>query len=179
MQALLIIDMQNFVKSRIAQGVEFAPSDCIENMIQVVGQFRAQGKPIIHIRHETAASGSTLSKNSVHAAPMPAFAPRKGETVFIKSTSSAFASTELCAWLQRADLRDVAVIGAVAGYCVNSTVRAGADLGFNMTVIRDAIISFSLPEAGLKAPTVLDVTLGLLDGEFAQLVSTEELCSVH
>lgn len=179
MQALLIIDMQNFVEDRIAQGVEFAPSGCIENMIEVVRHFRAQGKPIIHIRHESNVSGSTLSKNSVHAAPIPAFAPLKGETVFIKSTSSAFASTELCSYLQSAGLRDVTVIGAVAGYCVNSTVRAGADLGFNMTVIRDAIISFSLPEVGLKAPTVLDVTLGLLDGEFAQLVATEEQCSVH
>lgn len=179
MQALLIIDMQNFVEDRIAQGVEFAPSSCIENMIEVVGHCRAQGKPIIHIRHESNVSGSTLSKNSVHAAPMPAFAPLKGETVFIKSTSSAFASTELCSYLQSAGLRHVAVIGAVAGYCVNSTVRAGADLGFTMTVIRDAIISFSLSEASLEASTVLDVTLGLLDGEFAQLVSTKELCSVY
>lgn len=48
-------------------------------------------------------------------------------------------------------------------------------LGIEMFVIRDAIISFPLELSGMQAQTVLDVTLGLLSDEFAQLVSTKDL----
>ncbi|MEB6378582.1 isochorismatase family protein [Leclercia adecarboxylata] len=34
----------------------------------------------------------------------------------------------------------------MAGFCVNATVRMGADLGLQMTVLRDAVISFELEQ---------------------------------
>ncbi len=40
------------------------------------------------------------------------------------------------------------VVGAVAGFCVNSTVRAASDLGFAVTVVTDAVIGFDLPSPG-------------------------------
>ncbi|VDZ83364.1 Uncharacterised protein [Kluyvera intermedia] len=67
------------------------------------------------------------------------------------------------------------VIGAVAGFCVNSTIRSGTDLGLVMTVVRDAVLSFPLEGENLGAKAIYDVTLGLLEAGFARGVNAAEL----
>lgn len=175
MQALLIIDMQGFVPDRIARGMAYFPASSIDNMRATIAAFRAAGKPVLHVRHETLEPGSPLQRDSAHFQPVIGFEEHAGEPVFIKTTSSAFSSTDLHGWLQRAQISDVAVIGAVAGYCVNSTVRMGADLGLSMTVIRDAVLSFPLESEEISAEEVYRVTLALLENGFASGINTAEL----
>lgn len=107
--------------------------------------------------------------------PMPCAEAEKGEAVFVKRTSSAFASTDLADHLRRNGITQLVVAGAVAGFCVNSTVRAGADLGLNMTVARDAVLGFGLPFADLSARTIFDVTMAHLQADFAQVADTAEI----
>lgn len=168
-KALLIIDMQNFVKERIQQGVDYFPQNSFENMTSVIEKFRTSGTPVIHVRHQTPEQGSPLHHSSPSSQPLDAFQERADEPVFIKHTSSAFSSTGLLAYLQEARIAEVVVIGAVAGFCVNSTVRMGADLGLKMTVLKDAVLSFELESHQLSAKAIHDVTLGLLDAGFAQV----------
>lgn len=101
---------------------------------------------------------------------MPCAKAIEGEPIFLKRTSSGFASTDLEAYLRENGITDLLVTGGVAGYCVNSTVRAGADLGFNMTVVGDAVITFDLP--GLSARTIFDVTMAHLESDFAKIVDS-------
>jgi len=100
---------------------------------------------------------------------------RENEPVFIKSTSSAFASTELEGYLQEVGITHLVVTGAVAGFCVNTTVRAGSDLGFKMSVVKDAVLGFDLPEANLSAHAIFDVTMAHLASDFAEIVETRQL----
>ena len=106
---------------------------------------------------------------------MTEFKEQPGEPVFVKNTSSAVSSTELLTYLKDHHLSACIVIGAVAGFCVTSTVRAGADAGLSMTVIQDAVISFALDEGKPGAKTILDVTLALLAADFATVITTTEL----
>ena len=175
MQALLIIDMQGFVPERIERGMTYFPTNSIDNMRTAIAAFRAAGKPVLHVRHETLEPGSPLHRDNAQFQPVTGFEAQADEAVFIKTTSSAFSSTDLHGWLQRADIHEVAVIGAVAGYCVNSTVRMGADLGLSMTVIRDAVLSFPLDSASISAEEVYRVTLALLENGFADGVNTADL----
>ncbi|MEY6762806.1 isochorismatase family protein [Kluyvera ascorbata] len=175
MQALLVIDMQRFVSDRIARGITYFPTDSIENMKSVIAAFRSAGKPVIHVRHETMEPGSDLHKNSPQYPPVAGFEEQGEETVWVKRTSSAFSSTDLQRWLQRAQITELTVVGAVAGFCVNSTVRSGCDLGFKMTVVRDAVLSFPLDNAGLSAENIFNVTLGLLEAGFARGANATEL----
>ncbi|MEP5759631.1 MAG: hypothetical protein ABJ327_10100 [Litoreibacter sp.] len=55
---------------------------------------------------------------------------------------------------------------------MQSTVRSGADLGFNMRVVADAIIDFDLPSANLNATTIFEVSIALMKADFAQIVET-------
>jgi len=174
-KALLIIDMQHFVVERIERGVQSYPENCIENMKRVLEQFRQAGQPIVHVRHQAAEQGSLFHESSPSSVPLASFQALAEEPVFLKSTSSAFSSTELFSYLQKARISELVVIGAVAGFCINSSVRAGADLGLKMTVVKDAVISFELGQYELGAAQIHNVTLALLDADFASVIACSEL----
>ncbi|SLM62883.1 MULTISPECIES: isochorismatase family protein [Dickeya] len=178
-QVLLVIDMQQFVSQRIAQGIGYYPTDSIAHMRQLLAHYRASGGPVIHIHHHTPAAGSALQAGSVAALPVDGFEPQAGEPVFIKHTSSAFSQPDVLSYLRTQRLNAIQVIGAVAGFCVNSTVRAGADAGFDMTIVCDAVISFDLASPPLTAQTLHEVTLGLLGADFARVTTTEAWLAAH
>lgn len=174
-KALLIIDMQHFVVERIERGVQYYPENCIENMKRVLEKFRQAGQPIVHVRHQSAEQGSPFHESSPSSVPLASFQALAEEPVFIKSTSSAFSATDLLSYLQTARISELVVIGAVAGFCINSSVRAGADLGLKMTVVKDAVISFELDQYELGAAQIHNVTLALLDADFASVIACSEL----
>lgn len=173
--ALMVIDMQNFVTDRINQGVEMFPDNAIDNMHTILDIFRNCVSPVIHIRHHSTDEGSLLHCSSPLSQPVTGFEEKYGEPVFVKNTSSAFSSTGLFTYLKNHQISACIVIGAVAGFCVTSTVRAGADAGLNMTVIQDAVISFALDGGEPGAKNILDITLALLAADFASVITTKEL----
>ncbi len=173
--ALLIIDMQMLMQERLDAGREHVNGDASKNIAALANAFRAARKPVIHIRHRDEDERSAVHESAPGYKPMPCAKARDNEPVFIKNTSSAFASTELEGYLREVGITDLVVVGAVAGFCVNTTVRAGCDLGFKMSVVRDAVLGFDLPDANLSARTVFDVTMAHLAADFAEIVETRDL----
>jgi len=106
---------------------------------------------------------------------MPGIEPLFGEPVFVKSTSSPFASTDIENYLRDNRIEALFVTGAVAGYCVNTTVRVGSDLGFTMIVIHDAVVGFDLPDENLSARAIFDVTMAHLKSDFAKIIESPEI----
>lgn len=174
-KALLIIDMQKFVSERIAQGVDYFPANAIENMQQLLSLFRKRGEPVIHIHHQTLEPDSLLYARSPLFPAIEECEALPDEKRFLKTTSSAFSSTDLLAYLQSKALKEITVIGAVTGFCINSTVRSGADAGLQMTVVEDAVLSFALPEQKMAAKILHETTLALLAAGFGQVVSAQSL----
>ncbi|MTH78564.1 isochorismatase family protein [Paracoccus aestuariivivens] len=172
MQALLIIDMQMEMQHRIAGGADHVNAAAPARIASLVATFRAAGLPVIHIHHQESDRASAFHPDAAGYPVMACAEPASGETVFVKRTSSAFASTRLAEHLALQGITDLVVVGAVAGFCVNSTIRAGADLGFHMTVATDAVIGFGLPAANLSARTIFDVTMAHLEADFARLADT-------
>jgi ureidoacrylate peracid hydrolase len=66
--------------------------------------------------------------------------------------SSGFANTDLDLQLKKHGVRKVIVIGMRANTCIESTVRFAAELGHEVTLVKDAIGSFGHAEmdASLK-----------------------------
>lgn len=175
MKALIIIDMQMEMQHRINAGRDCVNADAPARIAALAEEFRRRALPVIHIRHRDEDKASPLHEDVAGFPAMPCAEAIGGEAVFLKRTSSGFASTDLASHLRSEGIADLVVTGAVAGFCVNSTVRHGADLGFGMTVVRDAVIGFDLPAAGLSAKTIFDVTLAHLEADFAQVVETSDL----
>ena len=74
----------------------------------------------------------------------PEFAPQPGDIVALEHwCSSGFANTDLDLQLKKHGIHQLIVIGLLAHTCVESTVRFAAELGYEVTMVKDATASFS------------------------------------
>jgi ureidoacrylate peracid hydrolase len=72
------------------------------------------------------------------------FVPEPGEMVVQEHwCSSGFANTDLDLQLKTHGIRQLIVIGLVAHTCIEATVRYAAELGYDVTVVRDATADYS------------------------------------
>jgi ureidoacrylate peracid hydrolase len=72
------------------------------------------------------------------------FTPQPGDIVAQEHwCSSGFANTDLDLLLKKHGIHQVIVIGLIAHTCVESTVRFGAELGYDATVVKDAVADHS------------------------------------
>lgn len=177
--ALVCIDMQMGMAERIASGRPQANRHAEAHVAALLALFRARGLPVIHVHHDEA--GTPFRRDLPTGAAMPCAVPLAGETVLWKSRSSAFAGTGLEAHLRAAEIGRIVVIGAVAAFCVTSTVRAASDLGFAVILPGDALLAFDIPahDGGrIGAEEVLRVTLSVLGADFAHLVTADQVAAV-
>ena len=74
----------------------------------------------------------------------PKFEPKPGEIVASEHwCSSGFANTDLDLQLKKHGIHKVIVIGLIAHTCVESTVRFAAELGYEVTMVKDATSDYS------------------------------------
>lgn len=72
------------------------------------------------------------------------FAPQPGDIVAEEHWgSSGFANTDLDLLLKRHGIQRLIIIGLIAHTCVESTVRFAAELGYEVTVVKDATADFA------------------------------------
>ena len=56
---------------------------------------------------------------------------------------NGFANTDLGFQLQQRGIEKIIVVGMLANTCVEATARCGAELGYHVTLVRDASAAFS------------------------------------
>jgi ureidoacrylate peracid hydrolase len=72
------------------------------------------------------------------------FAPQPPDVVALEHwCSSGFANTDLDLQLKRHGIQRLIVIGLIAHTCVEATVRFAAELGYDVTMVRDATADYS------------------------------------
>ena len=97
------------------------------------------------------------------------FVPQPGEIVAQEHwCSSGFANTDLDLQLKKHGIHQLVVIGLIAHTCIEATVRFAAELGYQVTVVKDATADYS--DEMMHA--ALDINLPNYAGA---IVSTEEI----
>jgi nicotinamidase-related amidase len=92
------------------------------------------------------------------------FAPRDDDVVICEHwASSGFANTDLDMRLKQHGITHVVIFGMRANTCIDTTARYAQELGYHVTLIRDAIGAFSWDEIkitfDINAPTYAHVIL--------------------
>ena len=102
------------------------------------------------------------------------FAPQPGDIVAQEHwCSSGFANTDLDMQLKRHGIQRLIVAGLIAHSCVESTVRFSVELGYDVTLVKDATADYSeefmhavivtnLPNYASAIVTTHEVTAALL-----------------
>ena len=72
------------------------------------------------------------------------FEPKPGDIVALEHWgSSGFANTDLDLQLKRHGIHQLIVMGLIAHTCIEATVRYAAELGYEVTMVKDATASYS------------------------------------
>lgn len=149
-----------------------------ENGLALVQHWREAGRPIIHVRHDSVMEGSSLAPGSDGNRFRPGFEPRADEALVIKSVNSAFIGTDLDLRLRRLGARHIVTFGISTDMCVSTTVRTGANMGWDMLLAADSCDCFDLPDGKggtMPAEAVQAAHVATLGFEFCKVVSTGEL----
>lgn len=119
----------------------------------------------IPLFHDIARSG-ILVDGTPATAILDEVAPHRGDLVFVHPRVNCFHATPLDPVLRGAGVDTVVVGGVATNLAVESTTRAGADLGYRMLVASDACATTS--------PTAHDASLASL-AMFAEIVTVPDL----
>ncbi|PKP75403.1 MAG: cysteine hydrolase [Alphaproteobacteria bacterium HGW-Alphaproteobacteria-6] len=169
--ALLFIDVQNFCARR--DGAEFGHlSDAefdagygwffdqlktrvIPNMQRLQAGCRAAGVEVLYTTIESLTrdgrdrsldykiTGFNVPKGSWDGKVIDEIAPGEDEIVFPKSSSSVFVSTHIDYVLRNLGVRQLVLSGLITDQCVESAIRDACDLGYLVTQVTDACLTYS------------------------------------
>lgn len=174
-RALLIIDIQqDYFPGGAYPLVE--PDAAASVARQLLDRFRADGEPVVHLRHLSDAPDATFMRPGTAGVEIhPLVEPENQETVIEKAAPNGFVGTDLEARLREDGVEEVLVAGMMSSMCVDATVRAAADLGFAVTVVQDACAAPDLEFRGRTVPgaTVHDAFMAALAGGYATVVDAD------
>ena len=168
--ALLVIDPYNDFISEGGKvwdrlrGVAEANS-CVPHMLQVLNAARKAGLRVFYALHrryrpgdyatwkyiapiqKAAWSGRTFEYGTWGGEIRREFEPQAGDIVALEHWgSSGFANTDLDLQLKKHDIDKLIVMGLIAHTCVEATVRYAAELGYEVTMVKDATADYSQEE---------------------------------
>lgn len=169
--ALLFIDVQNFSAHR--EGAEFngLPQEefdakygwyferleavTIPNMQSIQAACRAAGVEVMYTTIESLTldgrdrsldykiTGFNVPKGSWDGKVLDQIAPQGDEIVLPKSSSSVFVSTHIDYVLRNLGVRQLVLSGLITDQCVESAIRDACDLGYLVTQVTDACLTYS------------------------------------
>lgn len=117
---------------------------------------RAESLPVFHVRHNTDQPGARfLVAGTPGTALHPRLDIRAGEVIVDKNFPNSFRATDLEARLKALGVTTVVWAGMITWMCVDTTVRAAKDLGFNNLLAADATASGPLLRNVGKLPGVI------------------------
>ncbi len=132
--ALLVIDVQ---KGLFDQDPRPHEADAIIQRINALGAAaRAAGCPVVFIQHER--PSSALAYQAEGWRLVIALDAQSGDAFIRKTTPDSFLRTPLQETLESDDVRRVVVAGYASEFCVDTTVRRAAALGFEVVLASDA-----------------------------------------
>jgi len=133
----------------------------------------------VHIQHIAAYPGATFFLPGTKGAEIhEAVRPRDGEPVFQKHYPNAFRETPLLEHLRANEVSRLVIVGMMTHMCVDTTVRAAADLGLTCVLAHDACatLDLSFGDVNVPAASVQAAYLAALNGIFADVRSVQEVC---
>ncbi|HNB27064.1 MAG TPA: isochorismatase family cysteine hydrolase [Alphaproteobacteria bacterium] len=169
--ALLFIDVQNFCARR--DGAEFKDlpepefqakygwfmrelhGRVIPNMQRLQAAFRKAGVEVMYTTIESLTkdgrdrsldykiTGFNVPKGSWDGQTIDELKPGEDEICLPKTSSSVFVSTHIDYILRNLGVRQVVMSGILTDQCVESAVRDACDLGYLVTQVTDACLTYS------------------------------------
>ncbi len=142
-QALLIIDMQRGLFAEAPEPFESARVVTRINTLAV--RARSAGAPVVFVQHEC--EGSAVEHGSDGWLLLSGLATESTDYYVRKTTPDSFLRTGLPDLLSTLGIEGLVVCGYASEFCVDTTVRRAAALGYPVIVVSDAHTTRDKPHA--------------------------------
>lgn len=148
------------------------------NIRRLLDAWRLRGGLIVHVKHDSTDLNSPFRPGQAGNDFLPLTAPQPGEIVVAKKVHSAFIGTDLTERLEQMGRPPLVICGVLLANSVEATVRVAANLGFAVRVPGDACWSCDKRDLTGRlwpAEDVHQLTLALLEGEYASVTTTDAI----
>ena len=170
-EALLIIDVQNDYFPGGANELVH-PYEAEKRIQELIADSRKTGRPVIYIQHFNPPDDTFFLEGTKGAEISDRIRPGKGDKVIVKRYPNSFFETELDAYLNSLQADTLIVCVMMTYMCVDTTVRAAMDYGYQVKLAADACATMDLNLNGetIPADTVQKAFIAALDGVFAEII---------
>ncbi|MEU1682873.1 isochorismatase family protein [Micromonospora zamorensis] len=155
--ALVVIDVQESFRQRPIWAYGSNP-DLVRQVERLVAAARERGDQVVWVLHSEPGTGGLFDPALGHVRLIDGLVPAEGEPTLVKTAHNAFTTTNLQQVLTQVGIQDITVCGIRTEQCVETTARVGSDLGYRMTFVTDATLTFPIPHRDLpETATVAEI----------------------
>jgi len=177
-KALIVIDLQN---DYFCNGnMELVNIDeALQNSNELVKFAREENYKIYFIQHFSTREGATFFVPNSDGVELHSNLDIQNELIIEKNYPNSFRETVLQDELKKENISELIVCGAMTHMCIDTTVRAGFDLGYKIILVNDACATRDLMFKGetIKAKDVHNSFMSALDGLFCEVKDAGEIIS--
>jgi nicotinamidase-related amidase len=140
--ALVVIDLQ---KGIVSLPTVHPVGEIIGRSAQLARAFRERGLPVVLVNVSGRAPGRTDAGSPKFSFPadwaelVPELEPQPGDHIVTKQRWGAFLGTTLDDYLRQRRVTQILLTGVATSAGVESTARSAYDLGYNVTLVVDAM----------------------------------------
>jgi nicotinamidase-related amidase len=175
-RALIVIDVQNeYVTGNLP--IEYPDIRLsLGNIGRAIDAAHAQGIPVIVVQNTAPADSPLFVRNSPGWQLHDVVASRARDHLVEKTLPSAFAGTDLEAWLRERRIDTITLVGYMTQNCIDSTAKQALHLGFAVECLYDATgsVSYANRVGFVSAELMHRSTQIVLQSRFAAVLRTEE-----
>lgn len=145
--ALMVIDIQEGITGAVSdlEAYKILADSLINNVNIITAAAACNEIPIVYIRSEVSDVIINLLNSSMKKGSQGVALDKRlnisGHHIFAKQKNDAFSNPELDSFLIKNGINQLYITGLDAAKCVNSTIMAAQNRGYNIVVIDEAVVA--------------------------------------
>ena len=152
----------------------------LEKTNKLIKFAREQKYKIYFVQHIASKKGATFFVENTYGAKLNSKLDIQEDVIIIKNYPNSFRDTKLNKLLDKDNIKNLIICGAMTHMCIDSTVRAGFDLGYTIELVSDACATKDLKfkEKYIKDIDVHFSFMSALSGVFCEVKKTSEIINI-
>jgi len=178
-KALIVIDLQNDYFCGGTMELENI-DEALQKTNKLISFARKQNYKIYFIQHFSMREGATFFVPNTKGVELNDKLDIENEMIIEKKYPNSFRDTNLKEELDKENINNLIVCGAMTHMCIDTTVRAGFDLGYEITLVNDACATRNLnfKDKKIQVEDVHNGFMSALGSVFCEVKDTNETISI-
>ncbi len=173
-KALIVIDMQNdyFAGGKMEL---VGMNEALDNTLRLIEFAKEKQYEIFFIQHIALRENATFFLPKSEGVELHKAFNTEGGIIIQKHYPNSFRETTLLQEIEDKGIQNLIVCGAMTHMCVDTTIRAGFDLGYKIELVDDACATKDLAfhDEVIQAKDVHNAFMASLNGLFCEVNTTE------